>query len=96
MEGAAKVEVGFRIFQTEGWLGGSREDEPIWHPVNPKKEYGFTLSVRDRFPVGESFVKEIFHWSSHRGTVETNLNRNHEDAGSIPGLAQWVKDPALP
>ena len=40
-------------------------------------------------------LKIGFLRSSHHGAVETNLTRNHEVMGSIPGLAQQVKDSAL-
>ena len=42
------------------------------------------------------FFKKYRHWSSRHDAAEMNPTRNHKVTGSIPGLAQWVKDPALP
>ena len=52
--------------------------------------------------VSKQSPKKHMYWikkvlgSSHCGRAVTNPTSIHEDMGSIPGLAQWVKDPALP
>ena len=39
---------------------------------------------------------KIHGWSSRHGSAVTHLTSIHEDAGSIPFLTQWIKDPAWP
>ena len=45
---------------------------------------------------GDEILKEIFVGVPIVVQWLTNLTGNHEVAGSIPGLAQWVRDLALP
>ena len=48
----------------------------------------------------ENYIKSSKYKGSHGVPVVaqwlTNPTRSHEVEGSIPGLAQWVKDLALP
>ena len=45
---------------------------------------------------GEVLWQKYDSWSFHHGSTIVNLTRIHVITGLIPGLTQWVKDPALP
>ena len=62
----------------------------------PPKSVTMLISNSGRYQMYSRRQNFAKFGNSCRGTVETNLTRRKEVAGSIPGLTQWVKDPVLP
>ena len=69
----------------------------LWHrpaTVAPVQSLAWELPYAEGVAIKRKRKKKT-HRSFCCGSVVTNLTSIHEEVGSIPGLTQGVKDPAL-
>ena len=77
------IDTEFQFYETENFIKDEKSSVEGWW-------WGQHNNVRT------VHLKMVKMGSSLCGALEANLTRNHEILGSIPGLAQWVKDLVLP
>ena len=71
---------------------------PLYDPAPPfgLPDHLFFVLRQDDIALGmHTIFKNTFYGVPVVAQQVTNLTSIHEDAGSIPGLAQWIKDPVL-